>query len=87
MTPFYGRLPGVAGFGVERSADVIGAALAVGTLAGVGAHAIATGIHRSREGKRVTPLPVVAGPGNGGSGGTNGGGHTRGSAGQESSDA
>jgi hydrogenase small subunit len=59
MTPFYGRLPGVAGFGVERSADIIGAALAVGTLAGVGAHAIATGIHRSREGKKVTPLPVV----------------------------
>jgi hydrogenase small subunit len=66
MTPFYGRLPGVAGFGVERSADLIGAALAVGTAAGVGAHAIATGIHRRREGKRVTPLPVM--PGNGGQG-------------------
>jgi hydrogenase small subunit len=66
MTPFYGRLPGVAGFGVERSADLIGAALAVGTAAGVGAHAIATGIHRHREGKRVTPLPVM--PGNGGPG-------------------
>lgn len=61
MTPFYGRLPGVAGFGVERSADLIGAALAVGTLAGVGAHAIATGIHKSREGKKITPLPVVTG--------------------------
>jgi hydrogenase small subunit len=68
MTPFYGRLPGVAGFGVERSADIIGAALAVGTLAGVGAHAIATGIHKAREGKKVTPLPVVAGPGGAGSG-------------------
>jgi hydrogenase small subunit len=66
MTPFYGRLPGVAGFGVERSADLIGAALAVGTAAGVGAHAIATGIHRRREGKRVTPLPMM--PGNGGQG-------------------
>ena len=66
MTPFYGRLPGVAGFGVERSADLIGAALAVGTAAGVGAHAIATGIHRHREGKKVTPLPVM--PGNGGQG-------------------
>jgi len=65
MTPFYGRLPGVAGFGVERSADLIGAALAVGTVAGVGAHAIATGIHRAREGKKVTPLPIVQGPGNG----------------------
>ena len=70
MTPFYGRLPGVAGFGVERSADLIGAALAVGTAAGVGAHAIATGIHRHREGKKVTPLPVVHDPGNGGSAGS-----------------
>jgi hydrogenase small subunit len=61
MTPFYGRLPDVAGFGVERSADLIGAALAVGTAAGVGAHAIATGISRARH-KKVTPLPVVAGP-------------------------
>lgn len=66
MTPFYRRLPDVAGFGVERDVDLIGAALAVGTAAGVGAHAIATGISRSRQ-KKVTPLPVVAGPGNGGS--------------------
>jgi hydrogenase small subunit len=73
MTPFYGRLPNVAGFGVERNADLLGAALAIGTAAGVGAHAIATGIHRAREGKRVTPLPVVSGPGNGGSGGTSAG--------------
>lgn len=72
MTPFYGRLPDVAGFGVERNADLLGAALALGTAAGVGAHAIATGIHRAREGKRITPLPVVAGPGNGGSTGTPG---------------
>jgi hydrogenase small subunit len=66
MTPFYNRLPNVVGFGVERSADVIGAALAVGTAAGVAAHAIATGIHRTRAGKKVTPLPVVAGSGHGG---------------------
>jgi hydrogenase small subunit len=72
MTPFYARLPGVAGFGVERSADLIGAALAAGTVAGVGAHAIATGIHRAREGKKVTPLPVVHGAGNAGSGDTTG---------------
>jgi hydrogenase small subunit len=69
MTPFYGRLPNVVGFGVERSADLLGAALAVGTAAGVAAHAVATGIHRSRQGKKVTPLPVVAGPGNGGAAG------------------
>jgi hydrogenase small subunit len=56
MTPFYNRLPGVTGFGVERTADVIGAALAVGAAAGVAAHAVATGIHRMREGRN---LPVV----------------------------
>ncbi len=63
MTPFYGRLPNVAGFGVERSADLIGAALAAGAHAGVGAHAIATGVARSRARKRTTPLPVVPGAG------------------------
>jgi len=55
MTPFYDRLPDVGGFGVERTADIIGAALAVGATAGVGAHAIATGIHQSRR----KNLPVV----------------------------
>jgi hydrogenase small subunit len=65
MTPFYGRLPDVAGFGVERSADLLGAALAVGATAGVAAHAVATGISRARH-KNVTPLPVVPGPGGGG---------------------
>ena len=65
MTPFYERLPNVAGFGVERNADLIGAALAVGTAAGVGAHAVATGIHRARERKKGIPLPVVPDPGTG----------------------
>jgi len=51
MTPFYGRLPGVAGFGVESTADVLGAALAIGAAAGVATHAIATGVHRARQGK------------------------------------
>jgi len=56
MTPFYNRLPDVAGFGVERKVDTIGAALAVGVTAGVAAHAVATGIHRARARKE---LPVV----------------------------
>ena len=49
MTPFYGRLPNIAGFGVERYADTIGAALAAGAVAGVAAHAIATGVHQMRH--------------------------------------
>lgn len=57
MTPFYGRLPNVGGFGVERYADTIGAALAVGATAGVVAHAVATGVHQMRE--RRKPLPVI----------------------------
>jgi hydrogenase small subunit len=57
MTPFYGRLPNVGGFAVERYADTIGAALAVGAAAGVAAHAAATGVHQYRERRRQ--LPVV----------------------------
>jgi hydrogenase small subunit len=60
MTPFYGRLPNVAGFGVERYADTIGAALAVGATAGVVAHAVATGVHQMRE--RRKQLPVIEPP-------------------------
>jgi Ni,Fe-hydrogenase I small subunit len=57
MTPFYGRLPDVAGFGVERYADTIGLALAVGATAGVVAHAVATGVQQMRQ--RGKALPVV----------------------------
>ena len=56
MTPFYGRLPNVGGFSVERYADTLGAALAVGAAAGVAAHAAATGIHQYRERRRHLPV-------------------------------
>jgi hydrogenase small subunit len=56
MTPFYDRLPDLIGFGVERRVDVIGATLALGATAGVAAHAVATGVHRMRQGRK---LPVV----------------------------
>jgi hypothetical protein len=71
MTPFYGRLPAdvVGGFGVEKYADTIGAAAAVGALAGVAAHAVATGVHQVRERRRK--LPVVDHP-SGGEGGSDG---------------
>ncbi len=65
MTPFYGRLPDVGGFGIEQRVDILGAALAVGATAGVLAHAAATGVHQMRERKRQ--LPVVEPP-TGGSG-------------------
>jgi hydrogenase small subunit len=56
MTPFYGRLPDVAGFGVEGRVDLIGGAVAAGVTAGIAAHAVATGIHRARQRRS---LPVV----------------------------
>ena len=60
MTPFYSRLPDVTGFGVERRADLIGAALAAGATAGVVAHAAATAIHQSR--RRALPVLEPAPP-------------------------
>jgi len=66
MTPFYGRLPNVAGFGVERYADTLGAALAIGATAGVAAHAIATGVHQMRARRN---LPVIEPPTHGEGGG------------------
>jgi len=62
MTPFYGRLPNVAGLGVERTADIFGAALAIGAVGGVVAHAAATGIHQVRERNRARELPVIPTP-------------------------
>jgi hydrogenase small subunit len=60
MTPFYGRLPeNLVGLGVEKYADTIGAALAAGAVAGVAAHAAATAVHRARERRKGTSLPVV----------------------------
>jgi hydrogenase small subunit len=64
MSPFYRRLPNVAGVGVEQTADVIGVALAVGAAAGVAAHAAATGIYQIRA--RRAHAAVTAGPATGG---------------------
>jgi hydrogenase small subunit len=53
MTPFYTRLPNVAGIGIEQTADTIGAALAAGAIAGVAAHAAATTVHQIRSRKKA----------------------------------
>jgi len=73
MTPFYGRLPAdvVGGFGVEKYADTIGAAAAVGAVAGVAAHAAATGVHQMRERRRKLVV-VDTPPSSGGEGGSHG---------------
>ncbi|MDE3053491.1 MAG: Ni/Fe hydrogenase, partial [Gemmatimonadota bacterium] len=63
MSPFYHRLPNVAGVGVEHTADILGAALAVGAAAGIAAHAAATGIYqiRSRHTDSGSPSPNATG--------------------------
>ena len=62
MAPFYGRLPNVAGFGIESKVDTIGAALAIGATAGVLAHAAATGLYQLRHRKDGEErLPAGAG--------------------------
>jgi len=48
MSPFYRQMPDLLGFGVERTADLVGLSLAVGATAGVAAHAIGTGVQRAR---------------------------------------
>lgn len=59
MTPFYTRMPNVAGFGVESRVDLIGGALALGVTGGIAAHALATTMQRRRKGVQ---LPVIAHP-------------------------
>ncbi len=46
--PFYRHLASFPGFGIETTADTIGTAVAVGTLAGVAAHAVATNVRKRR---------------------------------------
>jgi hydrogenase small subunit len=62
MSPFYTRLPNVAGVGVERTADTIGAALAAGAAAGVLAHAAATGLHQIRTRRQLAAAGSGATP-------------------------
>lgn len=44
--PFYQHLPEFPGFGIESTADKIGAAVGLVTLAGVGAHAVLTNVRK-----------------------------------------
>ncbi|MBI4825549.1 MAG: hydrogenase small subunit [Nitrospirae bacterium] len=49
MTPFYKRLPNVPGFGVESTADKVGAGLAAATAAGILVHGIARAVSPKKE--------------------------------------
>jgi len=47
--PFYQHLASFPGFGIESTADTIGTALGVATIAGVAAHAVVTNIRKREE--------------------------------------
>jgi hydrogenase small subunit len=54
FTPFYERIPGLAGFGVESRADRVGGTLVAATAAGIAAHAAYTffvkrGVQKAEE--------------------------------------
>ncbi len=50
MSPFYRRLPKAPGFGIEHTADKIGAGLAAATAAGFAIHGIASAVrHRKSD--------------------------------------
>jgi hydrogenase small subunit len=46
--PFYQHLASFPGFGIERTADTVGATLGVAAVAGVAAHALVTNIRKAR---------------------------------------
>jgi hydrogenase small subunit len=62
MAPFYGRLPNVAGFGIESKVDTIGTALAVGATAGVIAHAAATSLYQIRQRRKHEAAEAASTP-------------------------
>jgi hydrogenase small subunit len=59
MSPFYGRLPNVPGFGADTTAETVGLALIGGTAALMAVHGVGKGlqarVERARAGADVTP--------------------------------
>ena len=56
--PFYSHLPDVPGIGIEATADKIGAAAAVATLAGISIHAVVTNIQKRKLIMNEDEFPV-----------------------------
>jgi hydrogenase small subunit len=51
-SPFYRQLPSFPGFGIESSADRVGAIAAIATGVGVGVHAVVSGVRSARARKQ-----------------------------------
>lgn len=49
MSPFYQRLPAVPGFGIESTANKVGAGIAVATAAAFAAHGVISGIRKGHD--------------------------------------
>jgi hydrogenase small subunit len=62
MSPFYGRLPNVAGFGVETTAEQLGVYAVAGVAALSAAHGIGKAIQRRSEGEHTPEDGVPQGP-------------------------
>jgi hydrogenase small subunit len=60
MSPFYRQMPDLLGFGVERTADLVGLSLAVGATAGVAAHAVGTAVRHARAKSHDAPAGPAA---------------------------
>ena len=60
FTPFYSKLPNVAGFGVEATAKKVGWGLTGLVAAGVGIHAGATAIRAAADRRATDNSPMAA---------------------------
>jgi hydrogenase small subunit len=59
MSPFYGRLPNVPGFGADTTAETVGLTILGGVAAATGAHAVGKGVQGARARRRLaTPPPA-----------------------------
>ena len=60
MTPFYGRLPNVSGFGVETTANHIGETVVIGTAALFAAHGVGKLVQHQIAQRRATARAEAA---------------------------
>jgi hydrogenase small subunit len=58
MSPFYGRLPNVPGFGADTTAETVGLAVVGGVAAATAAHGIGKGVQGHLARRKLKPKPV-----------------------------